>query len=52
MNEFNTAFQADESSIGLLLTEMNRLLRKFLAKFVKMAIIKEHSDDDKSVIQR
>ena len=45
MNEFNTAFQADECSIGLLLPEMNRLLRKFLAKFVKMGIIKENNED-------
>ena len=45
MNEFNTAFQTDECSIGLLIPEINRLLRKFMAKFVKMAVIKDLADD-------
>ena len=45
MNEFNTAFQMDECSIGLMIPEMNRFLRKFLAKFVKMSVIRDHSDD-------
>ena len=40
LNEFNTVFQASDTKIGHLIPEMNRLLRKFLAKFVTMAEIK------------
>lgn len=35
LNDFNTMFQADESSIGYLQDEMNVLLRKLLEKFVR-----------------
>ena len=36
--------QADESRIGSLIPEMNRLLRKFLGKFVRVAVIKSCAD--------
>ncbi|GFO33333.1 connexin 27.5 [Plakobranchus ocellatus] len=40
INNFNTVFQADEAKIGCLLPEMDRLLRKFLIKFVQMRHVK------------
>ncbi|GFO50275.1 connexin 27.5, partial [Plakobranchus ocellatus] len=40
INNFNTVFQADETKIGCLLPEMDRLLRKFLIKFVQMRHVK------------
>lgn len=40
--------QANESRIGNLLTDMKRLLRKFLGKFVQTKVIKG-SDDLRSV---
>uniref|UniRef100_H3ALC1 HAT C-terminal dimerisation domain-containing protein n=1 Tax=Latimeria chalumnae TaxID=7897 RepID=H3ALC1_LATCH len=45
MNEFNTVFQEDECTIGSLVPEMNWLLCKFLAKFVKMEVVKQHAED-------
>ena len=41
---YNISFQADESMIGYLHAEMNRLLRLFLAKFVSMPVIRAASD--------
>ena len=40
LNEVNTVFQASDTQIGHLIPEMNRLLQKFLAKFMTMAEIK------------
>ncbi|XP_060588036.1 uncharacterized protein LOC132743524 [Ruditapes philippinarum] len=63
MNDFNTAFQANESKIGFLHVEMMRLLRKFMGKFVLTKVItaskitevdfrnpsNQHQDDDLAV---
>ncbi|XP_041358913.1 uncharacterized protein LOC121375499 isoform X2 [Gigantopelta aegis] len=40
LNEFNTTFQADEVKVCFLYQEMEQLLRKYLAKFVTVAVIK------------
>jgi len=37
-------FQADETKIGVLANEMDRLLKKFLAKFVQLRHIKGQAD--------
>lgn len=45
LNEFNTLFQSDRCLMGCLKSEMDRLLRKFLAKFIKVSFIKENNAD-------
>ncbi|GFO06007.1 connexin 27.5 [Plakobranchus ocellatus] len=40
INNFNTVFQTDEAKIGCVLPEMDRLLGKFLIKFVQMRHVK------------
>lgn len=40
LNDFNKVFQADGSKIGFLVPEMDRLLRKFLGKFVQLLHIR------------
>ena len=45
MTEFNTLFQSEETQIGVLVPECKRLLRKFMAKFVTMQLIKPNADD-------
>ena len=44
LNQFNTIFQTDATQIAILLPEMNRLLRVFMAKFVTMRVIKSAED--------
>ncbi|KAK2187492.1 hypothetical protein NP493_163g01049 [Ridgeia piscesae] len=44
LNQFNTIFQTDATQIAILLPEMNRLLRVFMAKFVTMRAIKSAED--------
>ncbi|XP_045211349.2 uncharacterized protein LOC123562814 [Mercenaria mercenaria] len=39
LNEFNTMFQAGDSLVGYLHAEMERLLKMFQVKFVKMSTI-------------
>ena len=36
LNEFNKLFQTDKSQIGGMMEEMDRLLKKYLLKFVEM----------------
>ena len=43
LNDFNKVFQADETKVGLLLPETDRLLRKFLGKFVQLQHVKGHT---------
>ena len=40
LNAFSTVFQADETKIGALLREMDRLLRKLLVQFIQMKHVK------------
>jgi len=44
LNAFNTIFQTDATQIAILIPEMNRLLRLFMAKFVLMRVIKSATD--------
>ena len=44
LNAFNTIFQTDATQIAILIPEMNRLLRLFMAKFVLMRVIKSTTD--------
>ena len=44
LNTFNTIFQTDATQIAVLIPEMNRLLRLFMAKFVTMRVIKSAAD--------
>ena len=44
LNAFNTIFQTDATQIAILIPEMNRLLRLFMAKFVLMRAIKSATD--------
>ena len=44
LNVFNTLFQTDATQIALLMPEMTRLLRLFMAKFIKMRTIKAVDD--------
>lgn len=44
LNTFNTIFQTDATQIAVLIPEMNRLLRLFMAKFVTMRAIKSAAD--------
>ena len=44
LNSFNTIFQTDATQIAILIPEMNRLLRLFMAKFVLMRVIKSSTD--------
>ena len=44
MNKFNVLYQAEQCMIGALLPEMDRLLRAFLVKFVKMSHVKSCSN--------
>ena len=44
LNAFNTIFQEDATQIAILIPEMNRLLRLFMAKFVLMRVIKSATD--------
>lgn len=44
LNDFNTTFQADATKIGIIHSQMIKLLRKFLAKFVQASIIAQHKD--------
>jgi len=37
-------FQSDETFLGIMVPEMNRLMKKFLTKFIKMSVIKEAED--------
>ena len=41
LNEFNKLFQTDESQIGGMMEEMDRLLKKFLLKSVEMKYVKQ-----------
>ena len=43
-SQFNTIFQADATQIAIFLSEMNRLLHVFMAKFVIMRMIKSAED--------
>jgi len=43
LNAFNTIFQTDATQIGILIPEMNRLLRLFMAKF-HQSVIKSATD--------
>ena len=47
LNAFNTIFQTDATQIAILMPEMNRLLRLFMAKFVLMRAIKSATDRTK-----
>ena len=40
LNAFSTVFQTDETKIGALLPEMDRLLRKLLVQFIQMKHVK------------
>ena len=44
LNVFNMLFQTDARQIALLMPEMTRLLRLFMAKFIKMRTIKAADD--------
>ncbi|XP_033747492.1 uncharacterized protein LOC117332621 [Pecten maximus] len=44
LNEFNTLFQTDVSLIGHLHTQMQRLMRRLLGKFVQVKEITAHTD--------
>ena len=44
LNSLTFIFQADASMVGYLHTEMVRLLRKFLGKFVKTSVITASKD--------
>ncbi|CAC5413355.1 KCNT1 [Mytilus coruscus] len=44
LNDFNVMFQAGESMVGFLHTEMVRLLRKLMARFVSIKVITSQQD--------
>ncbi|CAC5396617.1 unnamed protein product [Mytilus coruscus] len=44
LNDFNVMFQAGESIVGFLHTEMVRLLRKLMARFVSTKVITSQQD--------
>ena len=44
LNEFNRLFQNEESKVGVLIPEMDRLLRKLLVKFVQLRHIRRVVD--------
>ena len=44
LNEFNRLFQNEESKVGVLIPEMDRLLRKLLVKFVQLRHIRNVAD--------
>lgn len=45
LNEFNTLFQSNQCLLGTMKQEMDRLLRKFLAKFMRSEIIRDYNKD-------